>query len=49
VSFNEVDPAEGKISNESPIGLAFIGKSKNDVVEVTTPRGTIQYKIVKIS
>ena len=49
VSFNEVDPAAGKISNESPIGQAFIGKSKGDIVEVETPRGVINYKIIKIS
>jgi len=48
VSFNEVDPAKGKISNESPMGQAFIGKSKGDTVEVETPRGIISYKITKI-
>ncbi len=49
VSFNEVDPPTGKISNESPIGQAFLGKSKGDTVDVQTPRGVIQYKILKIS
>lgn len=49
VSFNEVDPVQGKISNESPIGRSFLGKNKGDLVEVETPRGIISYKIVKIS
>ncbi|PLX22188.1 transcription elongation factor GreA [Candidatus Parcubacteria bacterium] len=49
VSFNEVDPAEGKISNESPIGRAFLGKSKGDTVEVETPRGLTKYKITKLA
>lgn len=48
VSFNEASPAEGKISNESPIGLAFIGKSKGDEVIVETPRGEVKYKIIDI-
>ncbi|MFA5163186.1 MAG: transcription elongation factor GreA [Patescibacteria group bacterium] len=48
VSFNEADPANGKISNESPLGLAFVGKKKGAMVEVETPRGVIKYKIMKI-
>lgn len=48
VSFNEADPLEGKISNESPLGLAFLNRKKGDVVEVETPRGVVKYKILKI-
>ncbi len=48
VSFNEADPLNGKISNESPLGVAFSGKQKGETVEVETPRGTVQYKIMKI-
>jgi transcription elongation factor GreA len=48
VSFNEANPAEGKISNESPIGLAFIGKGKGDEVKVETPKGEVKYKIIDI-
>ncbi len=48
VSFNESDPSDGKISNESPIGQAFIGRSKGDIVEVKTPRGIANYQITKI-
>ncbi len=48
VSFNEADPINGKISNESPLGVAFLGKKKGAVVTVETPRGLVEYKIVKI-
>ncbi|HTW96362.1 MAG TPA: transcription elongation factor GreA [Candidatus Methylomirabilis sp.] len=48
VSFNEAAPAEGKISNESPLGVAFLGKKKCDEVSVETPKGEMKYKILKI-
>ena len=48
VSFNEADPLNGKISNESPLGRAFIGKKKGAVVTVETPKGKKEYKIEKI-
>jgi len=48
VSFNEADPVNGKISNESPLGVAFLGRHPNDSVEVETPKGVVKYKIVKI-
>lgn len=48
VSFNEADPLEGKISNESPLGVAFLDKKKGDKVTVTTPKGEVKYKILKI-
>jgi len=44
---NESNPAEGKISNESPIGRALMGKKKGDVVDITTPDGTRQYHILE--
>ncbi len=46
---NEASPTEGKISNESPLGMALLGKSKGDVVKIETPDGTKQYKIIKIN
>lgn len=49
VSFNEADPLSGKVSNESPMGLAFLGKKTGDTVTVHTPKGDIKYKIIKIS
>ncbi len=45
----EADPADGKISNESPVGRALIGKRVNDEVQVNVPRGIITLKITKIS
>lgn len=48
VSFNEADPLNGKISNESPLGVAFLHHHKGDQVEVETPRGVVKYKITKI-
>jgi len=48
VSFNEADPLNGKISNESPLGVSFLGKKKGTKVNVETPRGVVEYKIVKI-
>lgn len=44
----ETDPMAGKISNESPIGNAFLGKKVGDEVGVETPSGKIVYKIVTI-
>lgn len=48
VGASEADPAKGFISNESPIGQAFIGKKVKDVVEVEAPAGVIKYKILSI-
>ncbi|MCX8074753.1 MAG: transcription elongation factor GreA [Clostridia bacterium] len=45
----EVDIAENKISNESPVGKALMGKKKNDEVEVETPGGIMKYKILNIT
>ena len=45
----EADPSEGKISDESPIGQALIGKGVGDMVEIVTPVETLSYKIVDIS
>jgi transcription elongation factor GreA len=48
VSKEEADLKTGKISSESPIGRALIGKSVGDKVEVTIPAGTLKYKVLKI-
>ena len=45
---NEADPQKGKISHESPIGKALIGRRENDIVDVVTPAGKIHLKILKI-
>jgi len=44
----ESDPGRNRISNESPVGKAIIGKKKGTTVEVNVPAGIIQYKIVDI-
>lgn len=48
VGSNEADPGENKISNESPIGKAFMGKKKGDSVDVETPVGVSKYKILEV-
>jgi len=48
VGSEEADPVNGKISNESPLGRAFLGRVAGDTVEVYTPNGAILYKIHKI-
>ncbi len=45
----EAKPAEGRISNESPVGRALLGKKKGDKVTVKVPAGDFAYKIVGIS
>jgi transcription elongation factor GreA len=44
----EANPAEFKLSNESPVGKAIIGRKKGEVVEVAAPRGSLKYKIIEI-
>jgi transcription elongation factor GreA len=44
----EANPAENKLSNESPVGKAIIGHKKGEVVEVAAPRGTLKFKILGI-
>jgi len=44
----EANPAEYKLSNESPVGKAIIGKKKGEVVEVSAPRGSLKFKIMEI-
>jgi len=48
VGATESDPMTGKISNESPLGNAFLGKSVGDRVTFNAPGGEISYKIVEI-
>ena len=48
VGSTEADPFEGKISNESLVGAALMGKKKGDEVEITVPDGTFKYKIIDI-
>jgi len=48
VGAHEADPAQGKISNESPIGQALLGKRKDDRVQIKIPTGTLDCKILEI-
>ena len=49
VGSTEVDLAQNKISNESPLGAALLGKKKNAIVEVQIPDGIARYKILSIT
>jgi transcription elongation factor GreA len=49
VGSNEADPAAGKISNESPLGKAFLGRKVGDAIAVAVPRGTVTYTLKKIA
>ena len=44
----EANPAERKLSNESPVGKAIIGRKKGETVEVAAPRGSLKYKIMDV-
>lgn len=48
VGSTEADPVEHKISNESPIGSALLGKEKGEVVKVKVPAGIFEYKVIEI-
>ena len=48
VGSSEADPSGFKISNESPMGKAFMGRKSGDVVEVETPGGITSYKILEV-
>lgn len=48
VGSEEAKPVEGKISNESPLGKAFLNHRIGNTVEVKTPSGVIEYKILEI-
>ena len=49
VGSTESNPFEGRISNESPVGKALIGKKVGDVVAVETQAGVIEYEVLKIN
>ena len=45
----EADPKAGRISNESPVGMAMLGKKVEDEIEVNAPAGVLRWKIVEIT
>ena len=48
VGINQADPFEDKISNESPVGKALLGRKKGETVEIQTENGVLNYKIMEI-
>ena len=48
VGAKEAKPSEGRISNESPIGQALLGKRRGEVAEAVTPGGSIRLKVLEI-
>jgi len=49
VGSTEADPFEGRISNESQLGIALLGKKKGDEVEIQVPDGNFTYKVLDIN
>ncbi len=49
VGSTEADPFEGKISNESLVGAALLGKMVNEIAEVQVPDGIVSYKVIDIT
>lgn len=48
VGSTEADPIAGKISNESPVGSALLGRGVGEVIKVKVPAGSVEYKILKM-
>ena len=48
VGSTEADTTEGKISNESPVGAAILGKTVGTIVQIKVPAGVLEYKIMEI-
>ena len=44
----EANPAENRLSNESPVGKAIMGRKKGDTVRVAAPRGSLEFEILDI-
>lgn len=49
VGFNEANPADGKISNESPMGQALLGKRVGDAVKFKAPSGEKIFEVIEVS
>lgn len=49
VGSQEADPLNGRVSDDAPFGIALLGASVGDVVDVEAPVGSIQYKVLKIT
>lgn len=49
VGSTEANPAQCKISNESPLGAALLGKKEGDEIEVNAPQGIMEFKILEVT
>lgn len=49
VGFTQSDPLAGKISDESPVGKALMGKRVGDIVEVEAPKGKISFEVLEVA
>jgi transcription elongation factor GreA len=49
VGTTEASPVDGKISSESPVGKALLGKKKGDKIEVRTPAGIMKLHVIEVS
>ena len=45
----EADPMNGRISNESPVGMALLGHKKDDIIMIETPDGEVEFKVLKFT
>ena len=49
VGTSEADPMQNKISNESPLGAALLGKRQGQTIKVEAPVGTLEYEVISVS
>ena len=49
VGSTEANPLEGKISNESPVGMALLGHKKDDIIMIETPDGEVEFKVLRFT
>ena len=45
----EADPMNGRISNESPVGMALLGHKKDDIIMIETPDGEVEFKVLRFT
>ena len=45
----EADPMNGRISNESPVGMALLGHKKDDIIMIGTPDGEVEFKVLRFT
>ena len=45
----EADPMNGRISNESPVGMALLGNKKDDIIMIETPDGEVEFKVLRFT